>query len=98
MIDWLTSDPIRAMMVATMSVIGGSMIPWQKLLQRSMPDSGSPLTPAQMTDSHVALAKLVDVIHVVRAHGDLPTAEALGALIPQVLPACCATHEHDVNS
>ena len=93
MIEWLTSDPIRACMVATMAVIGGSMVPWQKLLKKIVPGGGSALTPMQTTDSHVALAKLVDVIHVVRAHGDLPTADALGSLIPQVLIACCATHD-----
>jgi len=95
MLEWITSKPIDALMIAAITVIGGSYLPLQKIIKTFLPGKSPPgVTPTPPgTDSHVALEKLVDVIHVVRSHGDIPTADALGDLIPQVLVACCTTHE-----
>jgi len=100
MVEWLTSDPVRALMVAVITVIGGSYLPLQKILKTLVPGLNTlpTTTPIPSTDSHVALSKLIDVIQVVRLHGDTKTADALGALMPQVVIACCAPEAEEINA
>ena len=94
MIQWLVdafqNKPVDSLMMAVVIVIAGSYIPWKRIIP-VLPKVPNLFRPRAMavTDAHSAIHKLIDVINVCRAHGDVDTAEKLGALMPSVVAACC---------
>jgi len=95
MMQWLLetfqNKPVDSLMMAVVVVIAGSYVPWNRIMP-VLSKVQNPFKPKAMavTDAHTAIHKLIDVINVCRAHGDVDTAEKLGALMPNVVVACCA--------
>ena len=76
-------DPIDGLLMAVIAVIAATYLPWAKF---------TTILPRKknlyITDAHTAVHKLLDVIDIIRSHGDTDTAEKLGGLMPNIVRAC----------